>query len=200
MFVLGLTGSIGMGKSTTAAMFRHEGIPVFDADGAVHDLYRGAAVPLVEAAFPGTVRDGAIDRGRLADRVLNDPEALKRLENIVHPLVRRARESFLRQAEAEGVPLVVLDVPLLFETGGDAQVDAVAVVSASESVQNARVMARAGMTAARLSAIKAKQVPDEEKRRRAQFTIDTGSGLEAARAQVRTLIATLTAPDPKNGP
>ncbi len=199
MFVLGLTGSIGMGKSTTAAMFRDEGIPVFDADGAVHDLYRGAAVPSVEAAFPGTTREGTIDRGRLADRVLGNPEALKRLESIVHPLVREARNSFLRQAEAEGARLVVIDVPLLFETGGDAQVDAVAVVSAPESVQNARVMARPGMTPERLSAIKARQVPDEEKRRRAQFTIDTGKGLDEARAQVRKLIATLTAPERKNG-
>lgn len=199
MFLLGLTGSIGMGKSTTAAMFRDEGIPVFDADGAVHELYRGAAVPLVEAAFPGTARDGAIDRGRLAGRVLDDPDALQQLEDIVHPLVRKAREGFLRQAEDEGAPLVVLDVPLLFETGGEARVDAVAVVSAPESVQNARVLARPGMTPERLSAIKAKQVPDAEKRRRAQFTIDTGKGIEETRAQVRELIATLTAPDRRNG-
>lgn len=193
MFVLGLTGSIGMGKSTTAAMFRDEGVPVFDADAIVHELYRGAAVPAVEAVFPGTTRDGAVDRNLLAARVLGDRDALQRLESLVHPLVREARADFLRDAEAAGAKLVVLDIPLLFETGAEGELDAVAVVSAPESVQKARVLARPGMTPERLSAILAKQVPDAEKRRRAQFTIDTGSGLDEARSQVRELIATLGA-------
>ena len=195
MVILGLTGSIGMGKSTTAAMFRDEGIPVFDSDGAVHALYRGEAVAAVEAAFPGVAQDGCVDRARLSARVLDDPAALERLEAIVHPLVRKARNAFLREAEAEGAPLAVVDVPLLFETGSEAEVDAVAVVSAPESVQKARVMARAGMTAERFSAILAKQVPDTEKRRRARFIIDTGNDFEAARAQVRTVIRDLIGPD-----
>lgn len=197
MVILGLTGSIGMGKSTTAAMFREEGVPVFDADAVVHELYRGKAVPAVEAAFPGVTKDGTVDRERLARRVLDDPQALKRLEDIVHPLVRQAREAFLRDAAASGEKLVVIDVPLLFETGAESEVDAVAVVSAPESVQKARVLARSGMTPERLSAILAKQVPNEEKRRRAQFTIDTGRGLDQARAEVRELIASLRSSGPR---
>lgn len=196
MVILGLTGSIGMGKSTTAAMFRDAGVPVFDADAVVHELYRGPAVPAVEAAFPGVTKEGVIDRERLAARVLNDKDALKCLESIVHPLVRDAREAFLRDANAAGAKLVVVDLPLLFETGAESQVDAVAVVSAPESVQKARVLARPGMTAERLSAILATQLPDDEKRRRAQFTIDTARGQDQARAQVRELIATLMSSGP----
>ena len=194
MVVLGLTGSIGMGKSTTADLFRREGVPVFDADATVHALYRGAAaagaaVAAVEAAFPGVAPDGAVDREELGRRVLGDPAALRRLESIVHPLVGAERRRFLRDAEAGGASLAVLDIPLLFETGADAGVDAVAVVSAPEAVQKARVMARPGMTAERFSAILRRQVPDAEKRRRADVVIDTGRGLEAARAQVRAVIA-----------
>ena len=192
MVILGLTGSIGMGKSTTAAMFREAGAPVFDADAAVHALYRGAAVPLVEAAFPGSLRDGAVDRELLRRRVLDDAGVLPRLEAIVHPLVRAERQAFLDAARAAGARLVVLDIPLLYETGGEREVDAVAVVSAPESVQSARVLARPGMTEARLSAILAKQVPDAEKRARARFVIETGRGLEVERAAVERIVAELS--------
>lgn len=192
MVTLGLTGSIGMGKSTTAAMFRDAGVPVFDADACVHALYRGAAVEPVEAAFPGVTRDGAVDRELLRQRVLGDPAALRRLEAIVHPLVRDQRTAFLAGAHAAGAPLVVLDIPLLYETGQDAAVDAVAVVSAPEPVQKVRVMARPGMTEARLSAILAQQVPDAEKRARARFVIETGAGLAETRTRVAEVIAALT--------
>ena len=189
--ILGLTGSIGMGKSTTAAMFRDAGVPVFDADAAVHALYRGAAVAPIEAAFPGVTRDGAVDRELLRQRVLDDAAVLRRLEAIVHPLVQAERAAFLDAARRAGAPLAVLDIPLLFETGADATVDAVAVVTAPEDVQKARVLARPGMTEARFSAILAQQVPDADKRARARFVIDTGAGLEAARAQVRAVMAAL---------
>ncbi len=188
MFVLGLTGSIGMGKSTTAEMFRAAGIPVHDSDAAVHALYRGAAAPLVEAAFPGTLRDGAIDRMRLSARVIHDPAALARLEAIVHPLVRAERAGFVAKARAEGADLVVLDIPLLFETGCESEVDAVLLASAPEAVQKARIAVRPGMTEAKLAAIIAKQMPDGEKRRRADFIIDTGLGHAEAERQVRALI------------
>ena len=190
--ILGLTGSIGMGKSTTAAMFRDAGVPVFDADAAVHALYRGVAVAPIEAAFPGVVRDGAVDRELLRQRVLDDAAVLRRLEAIVHPLVQGERAAFLDAARRAGAALVVLDIPLLFETGGEAAVDAVAVVTAPEPVQKARVLARPGMTEARLSAIVMQQLPDAEKRARARFVIDTGAGLAAARAQVLAVIAALT--------
>lgn len=189
MLVLGLTGSIGMGKSTTAAMFRDEGIPVHDSDAAVHELYRGAAVPPVEAAFPGVTRDGTIDRDRLRARVLGDAEALQRLEKIVHPLVRAARDAFLAEGRARGEAVVVLDIPLLFEIGAERDCDCVVVVSAPEAVQKARVLARPGMTEPQFSAIKSKQVPDAEKRRRADWIIDTGSGFDAARDSVRRIVA-----------
>ena len=192
MVILGLTGSIGMGKSTTAAMFRDAGVPVFDADAAVHALYRGVAVAPIEAAFPGVVRDGAVDRELLRQRVLDDAAVLRRLEAIVHPLVQGERAAFLDAARRAGAELVVLDIPLLFETGGEAAVDAVAVVTAPEPVQKARVLARPGMTEARLSAIVMQQLPDAEKRARARFVIDTGAGLAAARAQVLAVIAALT--------
>jgi dephospho-CoA kinase len=188
MLVLGLTGSIGMGKSATAALFRAEGIRVYDADAAVHALYRGAAAPLIEAAFPGTVKDGAVDRTLLGARVLGDAAALKKLESIVHPLVGGVRDVFLTEARAAGAEIVVLDIPLLFETGGERTVDAVVLVSAPETVQKARVLARPGMTPEKLDAIMAKQMPDAEKRRRAHFIIDTGRGFRAAEIQVRAVL------------
>jgi dephospho-CoA kinase len=188
MFVLGLTGSIGMGKSATAAIFREAGIPVHDSDAAVHELYRGAAAPLVEAAFPGTLRDGEIDRTRLSAYVVDDPVALERLEAIVHPLVRAARAKFVAEARGAGADLIVLDIPLLFETGCENEVDAVLLVTAPEAVQKARVAARAGMTEAKLAAIIAKQMPDADKRRRADLILDTSLGHEEALRQVRELI------------
>lgn len=193
MIVIGLTGSIGMGKSTTAAMFREAGVPVYDADAAVADLYAkgGAAVQPVGAAFPGVVKDGAIDREALRQAVLGQPEALKRLNAIVHPLVGQDRVSFFAEAEAAGADMVVLDIPLLFETGGHARMDAVVVVSAPPQMQRERVLARPGMTPDRLDAILAQQMADAEKRARAHFVVDTGKGLEPARAQVREIIAAM---------
>jgi dephospho-CoA kinase len=188
MFVLGLTGSVGMGKSTTAQFFAEAGVPVHDADAVVHRAYEGEAVPAVEAAFPGTTADGKVDRAKLAARVLGDDAALKRLEAIVHPLVRAAEERFMAQAERSGAKVAVLDIPLLFETGGDRRVDAVVVVSAPEEVQRARVLMRPGMTEAKLDAILAKQMPDAEKRRRADFVVDTSQGFDAARTQVRAIL------------
>lgn len=191
MFVLGLTGSIGMGKSTTAAMFREEGIPVHDSDAVVHALYKGVAASLIEAAFPGTVREGVVDRGLLGARVLDDRAALARLEAIVHPLVAGARHAFLADAAQKGARLVVLDIPLLFETGLDREVDAVVLVSAPETVQKERVGQRPGMTPERLAVILGRQMPDTEKRARAHFIIDTGRGFDAARQQVRGILRTL---------
>lgn len=192
MIVLGLTGSIGMGKSTTAAMFREAGIPVHDSDEAVHRLYAGAAAPLVEAAFPGTVVDGVVDRTRLAERVLGNAEAIRRLEAIVHPLVRADADAFLRRSREAGAPIAVLDIPLLFETNGRSRVDKVVVVSAPAAVQRQRVLARRGMTPEKFEAILAKQVPDAEKRRLADFVVDTGQGMEHARAEVARIIAALS--------
>jgi dephospho-CoA kinase len=183
MVILGLTGSIGMGKSATAALFRARGVPVHDSDASVHALYAGRAAPLIEAAFPGTVRDGVVDRAVLGDRA-----ALKRLEAIVHPLVAEERDAFLRQCAKDNQPVVVLDIPLLFEIGGTAMVDAVVVVTAPESVQKSRVLARPGMTPETFAAIVAKQIPDREKRARAHFIIDTSRGFEAADRQVDSLL------------
>lgn len=193
MLILGLTGSIGMGKSTTAAMFEAEGVPVYDSDAAVHALYAagGAAVAPVEAAFPGVVTDGAIDRAKLSARVVGNPEALAKLEAIVHPLVGAHRIGFFEKAQAEGRDIVVLDVPLLFETGGQRSVDKVVVVSAPPEVQRARVLARPEMTLEKFEAILARQLPDAEKRARADFVIDTGQGVEHARKQVRDLLTLL---------
>ncbi|MER9268399.1 MULTISPECIES: dephospho-CoA kinase [unclassified Mesorhizobium] len=191
MIVLGLTGSIGMGKSTTAKMFAEAGVPVHDSDEAVHRLYAGKAAPLVEAAFPGTTRSGAVDRAALAERVLGDAPALKRLEAIIHPLVRADADTFLAENRAAGAPLAVLDIPLLFETGGGNRVDKVVVVTAPPEVQRARVLARPGMNEEKLASILARQVPDTEKRRRADFVIDTGQGFDAARAAVKAIIAEL---------
>jgi dephospho-CoA kinase len=188
MMILGLTGSIGMGKSTTAALFRAEGAPTHDSDAAVHALYRGAAVRPVEAAFPGVAREGAIDRAALGARVLGDPQALARLEAIVHPLVSADREAFLTKAKAAGARIAVLDVPLLFETGAEGLVHAVCVVTADAAVQRARVLARPGMTEEKFRHILDKQTPNAEKRRRAHFLVDTGRGLEAARAQARAIL------------
>jgi dephospho-CoA kinase len=190
MFILGLTGSLGMGKSTTARFFIEEGVPVHDADAVVHRLYEGEAVAAIEAAFPGTTTaDGKVDRNKLATRVLGDHAALKRLEAIVHPLVHDAERRLLAEADARGEKVAVLDIPLLFETGGDARVDAVVVVSAPLEVQHSRVLQRPGMTMEKLEAILAKQMPDAEKRRRADFIVDTSQGLDPARAQVRAILA-----------
>ncbi|MER8501258.1 MULTISPECIES: dephospho-CoA kinase [unclassified Mesorhizobium] len=191
MIVLGLTGSIGMGKSTAAKMFAEAGVPVHDSDEAVHRLYAGKAAPLVEAAFPGTTRSGAVDRAALAERVLGDAAALKRLEAIIHPLVRADADAFLAEHRAAGAPLAVLDIPLLFETGGRNRVDKVVVVTAPPEVQRARVLARPGMNEEKLASILARQVPDTEKRRRADFVIDTGQGFDATRAAVKAIIAEL---------
>ncbi len=189
MIVLGLTGSIGMGKSTVEGFFAEAGIPVHDADAAVHRLYAGAAAPAIEAAFPGTVAERKVDRERLAQRVIGDAAALHRLEAIVHPLVRRDEERFLADAEAAGAKIAVLNIPLLFETGADARCDAVVVVSAPAEVQRARVMARPGMTAERLAALLAKQMPDAEKRARADFVVDTSTDFDSTRAQIRAILA-----------
>ena len=189
-FVLGLTGSIGMGKSATAAMFAARGVPVHDADAAVHRLYGpgGAAAAAIGAAFPGTLTpDGSVDRGALRDAVLDRPERLTALERIVHPLVGQVAQEFL--ARHAGAALVVLDIPLLYETGGERRCDAVLVVTAPPEVQRARVLARPGMTDAALAAIRAKQMPDAEKRARADFVIDTSQGFAAAEAEVDRLIA-----------
>ncbi|MDB5419068.1 MAG: coaE [Phenylobacterium sp.] len=196
MIVIGLTGSIGMGKSTTAAMFREAGVPVYDADAAVADLYSkdGAAVGPVGEAFPGVVVDGAIDREALRQAVLGDPEALKRLNAIVHPLVGRDRGQFFKAAEDAGADMVVLDIPLLFETGGHATMDAVVVVTAPAELQRERVLARPGMTPDRLDAILAQQMADAEKRTRAHFVVDTSRGLEPARARVAEIIAAMRDP------
>ena len=198
MIVLGLTGSIGMGKSTTAKMFVEAGVPVHDSDAAVHRLYAGAAAPLVEVAFPGTTVDGAVDRARLSSAVLGNPSAIKRLEQIVHPLVRADADAFVEDNRGRGSPLVVLDIPLLFETGGGNRVDKVVVVTAPADIQRERVLARPGMTAAKFAAILANQVPDAEKRRQADFIIDTGKGMRAARREVRRIIDALTSKAEQN--
>ncbi len=188
MFILGLTGSIGMGKSTTAKFFAEEGVPVHDADAAVHRLYDGEATAAIEAAFPGTTGNGKVDREKLGKRVLGDAAAIKRLEHIVHPLVREAEERFLAEAERKGAQVAVLDIPLLYETGGDKRCDAVVVVSAPAEQQRQRAFERSGMTEQKLAVILAKQTPDAEKRRRADFVVDTSQGYEPARAQVRDIL------------
>ena len=194
MIVVGLTGSIGMGKSTVAQMFADEGAPVYDADAQVHRLYAkgGAAVPLVETTFNGVVRDGMVDRAALSARVLGDANALRRLEEIVHPLVGESRAGFFDEARRAGAKMVVLDIPLLFETGGEGRVDKVVVVSAPADVQRQRVLERPAMTEDKLAAILARQIPDAEKRRRADFVVDTGTSLDATRERVRQVIAAIT--------
>ncbi len=188
MFILGLTGSIGMGKSTTAKMFAEEGVPVHDADAAVHRLYEGEAVAPIEAAFPGTTAGGKVNREKLGQRVLGDELAMKRLEHIVHPLVRQAEERFLNEAQEKGAKVALLDIPLLYETAGDKRCDAVVVVSAPADIQRVRAFERPGMSEDKFAAILAKQTPDTEKRRRADFVVDTSKGLEPARAQVRDIL------------
>jgi dephospho-CoA kinase len=193
MRVVGLTGSIGMGKSTTSGFFRESGIPVYDADAAVHRLYSGAAAPLVEAAFPGTTAGGVVDRVKLGAAVLGNAEAMKRLEAIIHPLVGETQARFRRECRARGERLVVLDVPLLFETGGDARVDVVTVVSAPPEVQRQRVLARPGMTAEKLDALLARQIPDAEKRQRAHVVLDTSRDFDVTRRQVAAFIRAFAA-------
>ena len=188
MFILGLTGSLGMGKSTAARFFAEAGVPVHDADAVVHRLYESEAVAAIEAAFPGTTAAGKVDRNKLAARVLGDAAALQRLEAIVHPLVQEAERRLLAEAAANGEKVAVLDIPLLFETGGDRRVDAVVVVSAPPDVQRARVLERPGMTIEKLESILSKQMPDAEKRRRADFVVDSSQGFESARAQVRAIL------------
>jgi dephospho-CoA kinase len=189
MFIIGLTGSLGMGKSTTARLFAEAGVPVHDADAVVHRLYEGEAAAAIEAAFPGTTTNGRVDRNQLAARVLNDEAALKRLEAIVHPLVQDAERRLIAEARTRGEKVAVLDIPLLFESGADRRVDAVVVVSAPPEVQRSRVLDRPGMTVEKLEAILARQMPDAEKRARADFVVDTSQGFDAARAQVRAILA-----------
>jgi dephospho-CoA kinase len=190
-FILGLTGSIGMGKSATAAMFRARGVPVHDADATVHRLYAGPAVAAVEAAFPGVTVNGAIDRTRLGQQVFGKAAAMKRLETIVHPLVHAAEQDFLAAAREKGAHVVVLDIPLLYETGGESRCHAVAVVSAPAAIQHERVVARPGMDEERFAAILARQVPDVDKRARAHFVIDSSAGLAFAQQQVDDIIRAL---------
>jgi len=192
MIVLGLTGSIGMGKSTTARMFEDEGVPVHDSDATVHKLYAGEAAPLVEELFPGTMVNGQVDRERLAKAVVGNREALRKLEQLIHPLVRRDADRFVEEHRRRGTPLVVLDIPLLFETGGTARVDKIVVVTVPAEIQRERVLARPGMTEEKFREILARQVPDAEKRARADFLIDTSHGMEAAREAVRKIVGQLT--------
>jgi dephospho-CoA kinase len=188
MLVLGLTGSIGMGKSTTAKLFAEAGVPVYDADATVHKVYEDEAVGPVEAAFPGSTADGKVDRQKLSAMVVGDTEAIKRLEAIVHPLLRRHQREFLDSAEQAGAPVVVLDVPLLYETGGETRVDAVVVVTTAPHVQRERILARDNMTADKLDAILLRQMPDAEKRRRADFVVDTSHGLDPVRRQIADIL------------
>jgi dephospho-CoA kinase len=191
MLVIGLTGSAGMGKSTVAAHFRSRGIPVLDADAEVHRLYEGAAVPLIEAAFPGTTAGGKVDRAKLSAALLQDAGEFKRLEAIVHPLVKAAERAFLQRSFADRAAMAVLEIPLLFETGGEGRVDVTIVVSAPASVQRERMLARPGMTAEKLDALLARQLPDAEKRARADFVVDTGHTIPETLAQTDRIIETL---------
>ena len=188
MIILGLTGSIGMGKSTTAKLFAEAGVPVYDADATVHMLYEGEAAPAIEAAFPGTTVDGKVDRNRLSARVVHDPAAMKRLEEIVHPMLGASRQKFLADAERSGARVAVVDVPLLFETGGEKRVDAVVVVTTTPEIQRQRILSRPNMTDEKLDAILARQMPDAEKRRRANFVVDTSHGLDPVRARIRDIL------------
>jgi len=188
MRVLGLTGSMGMGKSTTAKLFAEAGVPVYDADATVHKVYEGEAAPAIEAAFPGTTVAGKVDRARLSAAVVGDPAAIRRLEAIVHPMLRSYHQRFLDDTERSGVPVAVVDVPLLFETGGDKRVDAVVVVSTSPEIQRQRILARGTMTEEALDALLARQMPDAEKRSRADFVVDTSHGLDPVRARIRDIL------------
>ncbi len=193
MLVIGLTGSIGMGKSTTAGMFRAHGVPVHDSDSTVHDLYRNEAVPLIEAQFPGVTADGVVDRQKLAPLVINDPDRMRALESIVHPLVRARERAFLACERKAGARLAAVDIPLLLETRDPHSFDAIVVVTAAPAVQRARVLSRPGMTEEMFLAILAKQMPDAEKRKRAHFVIDTGNGLLDAEGQVAGVLRALAA-------
>lgn len=193
VFILGLTGSIGMGKSTTAGFFREAGVPLHDSDAVVHRLYDGEAVAAVEAAFPGVAVGGRIDRTRLSGKLVGDPDAIKRLESIVHPLVRAVTQRFIEEQAARGARVIVLDIPLLFETGGEKNVDAVVVVSAPAEVQRERVLKRPGMTAERLDALLARQMSDAEKRARAHFVVDSSRSFDSARAQVHGILRAIAA-------
>jgi dephospho-CoA kinase len=188
MIVLGLTGSIGMGKSTTAKLFAEAGAPVYDADATVHLVYEGEAVPAIEAAFPGSTADGRVDRARLSALVVHDPAAIRKLEQIVHPMLRSYHQKFLEDAERSGAPVAVVDVPLLFETGGESRVDAVVVVTTTAEIQRQRILSRDNMTGEKLDAILARQLPDAEKRRRADFVVDTSHGLDPVRSQIRDIL------------
>lgn len=202
MILLGLTGSIGMGKSATARLFAERGVPVYDADASVHEAYArgGEAVAPLEWAFPGVVtKTGEVDRAALRKKVINDPAAMAKLEGIIHPIIGEVRNRFLEKARADGADIVVLDIPLLFETGGDKRVDAVVVVTASEELQRARVLARAGMTEAEFETILSRQMPDSEKRSRADFTINTSYGLAYAGVQVDEVLRALRQSDGKAG-
>lgn len=189
MRILGLTGSIGMGKSTTAKLFTEAGVPVYDADAAVHKIYEGEAAPAIEAAFPGTTVDGRVDRAKLSSKVVHDPAAIKQLEQIVHPMLGASRQKFLEEAERSGAPVVVMDIPLLFETGGEKRVDAVVVVSTDAATQRERILARGTMTSEALDGILARQLPDAEKRQRADFVVDTSHGLDPVRTAIRDILA-----------
>jgi dephospho-CoA kinase len=188
MVILGLTGSIGMGKSTTAKLFAEAGVPVYDADATVHMLYEGEAGPAIEAAFPGTTVDGKVDRDRLSARVVHDPAAMRQLEEIVHPMLGTSRQKFLADAERSGARVAVVDVPLLFETGGEKRVDAVVVVTTTPEIQRQRILSRPNMTDEKLDAILGRQMPDAEKRRRANFVVDTSHGLDPVRARIRDIL------------
>jgi dephospho-CoA kinase len=188
MIILGLTGSIGMGKSATAKLFAEAGVPVYDADAAVHRLYEGEAAAAIEAAFPGTTVEGKVDRARLSSRVVHDPAAMKRLEGIVHPMLGASRQRFLDDAERSGAPVAVVDVPLLYETGGEKRVDAVVVVTTTPEIQRERILGRENMSNEKLDAILARQLPDREKRARADFIVDTSHGLDPVRARIRDIL------------
>jgi dephospho-CoA kinase len=188
MIILGLTGSIGMGKSTTAKLFAEAGVPIYDADATVHMIYEGEAAPAVEAAFPGTTANGKVDRAKLSAQVVHDAAAMKRLEQIVHPMLRAYHQKFLDEAERSGAPVAVVDVPLLFETGGEKRVDAVVVVTTSPEIQRQRILARDNMTGEKLDAILARQLPDAEKRKRADFIVDTSHGLDPVRDRIRDIL------------
>ena len=192
MIIIGLTGSIGMGKSTTAQLFRDEGVPVADSDAIVHALYGGKAAPLIEAAFPGVVLDGVVDRTKLGGLVIGKPDAMKTLEAIIHPLVRQEQENILAKAKSSGAKFAVLDIPLLFETKSELRVDKIVVVTAPAAVQRRRVLERSGMTIEKFEAIVSRQMPDAEKRARADFMIDTSQGIEAAHSDVRAILTSLS--------
>jgi dephospho-CoA kinase len=188
MIILGLSGSIGIGKSTTAKLFEEAGVPVYDADATVHMIYQGEAAPAIEAAFPGTTAGGKVDRAKLSARVVHDPDAMRRLEQTVHPMLRTYHQKFLSDAEQSGAPVAVVDVPLLFETGGEKRVDAVVVVTTTPEIQRERILARGTMTDEALDAILARQLPDAEKRKRADFIVDTSHGLDPVRARIRDIL------------